>query len=75
MTEMMKLNLTDNTKGHVKDEVQHIKSMYRNEMLSIEYADEETAFRKAGMIRRKMAGTQYPVSVSSGGNVVFVTRL
>lgn len=74
MTDMIELNLADSGKVHIKDEVQHIKSMYRGELLKIQYSDDGTADRKAEQIRRKMAGTQYPVNVKAVGNVVFVVR-
>lgn len=74
MTDMIELNLADSRKVHIKDEAQHIKSMYRGETLIIRYGDDGTADRKAEQIRRKMAGTQYPVSAKAVGNVVFVVR-
>lgn len=49
VTEMIRLDLAESGKTHIKDEVQHIRSMCRSEMLAIEYADEATAYRKAGM--------------------------
>lgn len=75
MTEMVELNLADSGKVHIKEEVQHIKSMYRGETLIIRYRDDGTADRKAEQIRRKMAGTQYPASAKAVGSAVFVVRL